>query len=332
MCALATLTGLALAATSVILLVFATTNGNLNKKEPPRTNQKKNLTNLSDTTDDNVQFILFTRQHPPHRIKINDMISLKKSGFNTSNPTKIIIHGFQSSIKEDVFVANKNAYMESGDYNVIGMDWSSLCEFEYLSAVGGARRAGKILAEFLNWLSGTGVALNELHLVGHSLGAHVAGIAGHQIKTGLIGRITGLDPAAPGFREVDPELKLDVKDAKLVDIIHTYIRVLSIAQPMGHIDFYPNGGRWQPGCPDIYDIWQVGESLVCNHARAYYFFAESIRNKHAFKSKRCNSVEEALYGRCHEETEVYMGQAETYKSGLYYIRTRAQPPYSLSNN
>ncbi|KAJ3661871.1 hypothetical protein Zmor_006249 [Zophobas morio] len=198
--------------------------------------------------------IVHVVQHPPHRIKINDMISLKKSGFNTSNPTKIIIHGFQSSIKEDVFVANKNAYMESGDYNVIGMDWSSLCEFEYLSAVGGARRAGKILAEFLNWLSGTGVALNELHLVGHSLGAHVAGIAGHQIKTGLIGRITGLDPAAPGFREVDPELKLDVKDAKLVDIIHTYIRVLSIAQPMGHIDFYPNGGRWQPGCPDIYDI------------------------------------------------------------------------------
>ena len=139
------------------------------------------------------------------------MISLKKSGFNTSNPTKIIIHGFQSSIKEDVFVANKNgsmstskkleanfkskftAYMESGDYNVIGMDSSSLCEFEYLSAVGGARRAGKILAEFLNWLSGTGVALNELHLVGHSLGAHVAGIAGHQIKTGLIGRITGTE-------------------------------------------------------------------------------------------------------------------------------------------
>jgi phospholipase A1 protein A len=71
------------------------------------------------------------------------------------------------------------------------MDWSVLCEFEYLSAINGARKAGKILAEFLNWLFKSGVELEHVHLIGHSLGAHVAGIAGHEIKNGKIGRITG---------------------------------------------------------------------------------------------------------------------------------------------
>ncbi|RZB41610.1 phospholipase A1 member A, partial [Asbolus verrucosus] len=129
--------------------------------------------------------------HSPFILRINDTSGHKNSGFNASNPTKIIIHGFQSGIKEDIFVVNKNAYLDSGDYNVIGMDWSALCEFEYLSAIRGAQQAGKILAEFLDWLFEVGVEMEKIHLVGHSLGAHVAGVAGHEIKNGKIGRITG---------------------------------------------------------------------------------------------------------------------------------------------
>lgn len=81
--------------------------------------------------------------------------------------------------------------METDDFNVIGMDWSMLCEYEYLSAINGARKAGKILKEFVEWLTYNGVDINELHIIGHSLGAHVAGIAGGLIKNGKIGRITG---------------------------------------------------------------------------------------------------------------------------------------------
>lgn len=35
----------------------------------------------------------------------------------------------------------------------------------------------------------TGAQFTDMHLVGHSLGAHIAGYAGHQVKG--IGRITG---------------------------------------------------------------------------------------------------------------------------------------------
>lgn len=60
-------------------------------------------------------------------------------------------------------------------------------------------------------------------------------------------------------------------------------------------------------------LGNISESLQCNHARAYYLFAESIRNPRAFRSKRCKSVDEALVGRCLEDTSVFMGNADSYK-------------------
>lgn len=74
----------------------------------------------------------------------------------------------------------------------------------------------------------------------------------YPIRTLVI--ITGLDPAGPGYSNIPESDRLDAGDAKLVDVIHTFAKVLSLAQPQGHVDFYPNGGRLQPGCPNIYDV------------------------------------------------------------------------------
>ncbi|CAF4034278.1 unnamed protein product [Rotaria sp. Silwood1] len=64
-----------------------------------------------------------------------------------------------------------------------------------------------------------GVNPADFHIVAHSLGAAVAGYAGHRISG--LGRITGLDPASPFFENTDPIVRLDPSDAKFVDIIHT---------------------------------------------------------------------------------------------------------------
>lgn len=61
---------------------------------------------------------------------------------------------------------------------------------------------------------------NDVHLIGHSLGAHTAGYAGEKLS-GNIGRITGLDPAEPYFQGMPSHLRLDYTDARLVDVIHT---------------------------------------------------------------------------------------------------------------
>lgn len=65
--------------------------------------------------------------------------------------------------------------------------------------------------------------------------------------------MVGLDPAGPGFNEAPEWSRLDPGDATIVDIIHTSMQVLSLSHPVGHVDFYPNGGRAQPGCPDIFN-------------------------------------------------------------------------------
>ena len=63
-----------------------------------------------------------------------------------------------------------------------------------------------------------------MHVVGQSLGAHMASYIGSTLKDmglGKLGRITGLDPAGPLFEHTDPLVRLDPEDALFVDAIHT---------------------------------------------------------------------------------------------------------------
>ena len=66
------------------------------------------------------------------------------------------------------------------------------------------------------------------------------------------------------FRE--KSRKLDATDARLVDVIHTdgsqdFMDGFGLLKPIGHIDFFPNGGREQPGCTDIKN------SVVVSHLK-----------------------------------------------------------------
>lgn len=97
--------------------------------------------------------------------------------------------------------------------------------------------------------------LSNFHLVGHSLGAHVAGFAGKAVQNTVganVGRITGLDPAGPLYRLASAENRLASTDADLVVALHTDGGVAGYYSPIGDIDFYANGGfPQQPGCSDI---------------------------------------------------------------------------------
>ena len=58
----------------------------------------------------------------------------------------------------------------------------------------------------------------------------------------------GLDPAGKYFEGENPDTRLDSSDADFVDVIHTDSENNGLAQALGDIDFYPNGGEDQKGC------------------------------------------------------------------------------------
>ena len=69
-----------------------------------------------------------------------------------------------------------------------------------------------------------GARIEDFHIIGHSLGAQIAGYAGERIQkltNRKIGRISGLDPASPLFEDMPTFVRLDPSDAIFVDVIHS---------------------------------------------------------------------------------------------------------------
>lgn len=95
------------------------------------------------------------------------------------------------------------------------------------------------------------------------MGAHVAGNVGESVTSGRLGRITGLDPALPGFNMLASDrTRLDSTDAIFVDVIHSCGGILGFLQPLGNADFYPNAGTAvQPGCCCVPEIMGISTPL-----------------------------------------------------------------------
>ena len=151
------------------------------------------------------------------------------------------------------------------------LDWTRGAATTYTAAVANTELVGRQLGLVLLDAVNLGTRPEDIHVIGFSLGAHVAGCASEILKKKniLLGRITGLDPASPFFRNHlfrEKSRKLDATDARLVDVIHTdgsqdFADGFGLMKPLGHIDFFPNGGREQPGCND------VKNSVVVSHLK-----------------------------------------------------------------
>lgn len=96
--------------------------------------------------------------------------------------------------------------------------------------------------------------------------AHMAGIAGKNVRAGRINTIVGLDPAGSLFSMNQPQERLARDDAAYVEVIHTNGGALGFGfgQPIANIDFFANGGSIQPGCL----------TNACHHMRAVDLFSK----------------------------------------------------------
>jgi lipoprotein lipase len=216
-------------------------------------------------------------------------------------------HGFASNIAERVYFVS--AWMErySKQVNVILVDWAWHANYakSYIWYDWSAKNSidvGSYVGRCMAQLSvEKNIKEDDIHMVGHSLGAHVMGSAGRTFKQKhpsgeAVGRITGLDPAGPRFIKgmLLPPIsvlnfnRLNKNDADFVDIIHSnggfepcyvcFKRRLGNLYQIGHMDFYAGqdelkeAGQFQIGCHDA----------SCSHWRAEGYFLHSIRERNLF--------------------------------------------------
>ncbi|KAH8416382.1 hypothetical protein KR222_001186, partial [Zaprionus bogoriensis] len=271
---------------------------------------------------------------------------------------RVIVHGFGSACPHVWIYEMKTALMAVEDCIVICVDWENGATFpNYVRAAANTRLVGKQLAMLLRHLEQhKGLNLMRTHVIGFSLGAHVSGFAGAELPG--LSRITGLDPAGPLFEAQHPKVRLDSSDAEFVDVIHSNGENLILGglgswQPMGHVDYYPNGGRVQTGCSNLFVgavtdfIWSAqaaedeeGRSL-CNHRRAYKFFIDSVAPRCMFPAFPCANYDDFLKGKCfpcaQDDEDLAEGVPRCGNMGYYadrstgrgqlYLLTREEEPF-----
>lgn len=65
----------------------------------------------------------------------------------------------------------------------------------------------------------------------------------------LFSVFSALDPALPIYEHKNLSERLHMDDAEFVQVIHTCGSFISFEDSLGHVDFYPNGGKFpQPSC------------------------------------------------------------------------------------
>ncbi|BES96796.1 phosphatidylcholine 1-acylhydrolase activity [Nesidiocoris tenuis] len=286
---------------------------------------------------DEIRFALFTKEAPTYgrSFTINSVRTIEDLGFDPSKKTVIIIHGFKANMFSDIIQHTKNALLEYDDVNIIGVDWSYFSpKFfiirGYMSTIAYVEIVGQSVGDMILQLIDLGMNCDNVHLVGHSLGSHVAGLAGRRLKEHhhTAGRITGLDPAGPFYHMVYAKSKLSKDDAQFVDCIHTSV-CFGDRSPMCHADFYPNEEEGyierQPDCnPET--LWKDWWNDY--HSFAHKFFASSINPSHKFKVQPYDCW---LSGKSTRTCPavVQMGYyADPSKWGKFYTKTTDRYPYT----
>ncbi|XP_011185248.2 vitellogenin-2-like [Zeugodacus cucurbitae] len=245
---------------------------------------------------------------------INKKVVIASSGWLTNANTS-----------NDVLEGVGKAYHCRGDTNFLSIDVGRYIQTLYSWSALNTNRIGQLLAIALVNFTEV-VPLENIHLMGHSLGAQIVGATARHY-TRLTGRrlprVTGFDPAGACFDYGQRLSTLSASDAAFVDIIYTNAGIAGQASPTAHANFFVDG-RFpiQNGCYDA----------VCSHQRSWQYYLESVYpgNEYNFLARPCTSLLRLEQGRC-QGAEYPMGFATpTNIQGLYVLKVNAEEPYGMN--
>ncbi|XP_024877206.1 phospholipase A1-like [Temnothorax curvispinosus] len=202
---------------------------------------------------------------------------------DSSQQVAFVTHGFLSSGNTTSF-RELSSQLEQKGYTVFAMDWSQgactdgipIIKFAgYPAAVKNTHEMGQLIASYIECMvKDCGVPLENIILIGHSLGAHISGFAGKEVdKKGLgkIKQIIAADPAKPLFGRNKCEDRLCESDAKCVIVLHT--SPLGISKPIGFLNLQFGEGLIQPGC---------GVDVSCSHSRSISYLTNLLKDNCTF--------------------------------------------------
>lgn len=290
-----------------------------------------------------VKLLLYTRENASCGLRMSHTDLSATPQFNVSRLTTFLIHGYRPTGSPPAWMDKLiQLLLERQDMNLVVVDWNrGAANVNYFKAKDNTVKAGENLTALVKVMQANGVSLSSIHIIGVSLGAHIAGFIGANFNSS-IGRITALDPAGPQFTGTSPEHRLDPTDAQFVDVLHTDIDALGFREALGHIDFYANGGTDQPGCPPT--IFSGGAYFKCDHQRSVFLYMESINRTCQIRAYPCSSYTDFLDGKClnckqfgshgcpifgYDVTET-KDVLQRMKQTKAYFKTNSQPPFCMT--
>uniref|UniRef100_A0A336LE83 CSON009080 protein n=1 Tax=Culicoides sonorensis TaxID=179676 RepID=A0A336LE83_CULSO len=284
-----------------------------NATKPFRTPNASELNYVLLTGDENITFPL-----------TNSIELWRHPSFDPKKKTVVLITGWTTDINETNTAVDllSEAYTARGDTNFVFIDTARYVDTLYAWSAFNTQELGEAIGEGLALLAEL-IPNENIHVIGHSLGAHISGAAGQSFQNHagkLLPRITGLDPANPCFKEGETLQGLMRGDAEFVDIIHTNCGVLGKRDPIGDSDFYPNGVvPLQPGCL----------SITCSHARSYELYAETVYpgKENSLMAKKCNSISALDSGICKSKPIPVGFACPKNVKGNYFFKTSGEKPY-----
>ncbi|XP_050529510.1 lipase member H-like isoform X2 [Daktulosphaira vitifoliae] len=263
------------------------------------------LCSFFSTGTSEVFYTLYTK-NTNRKISIDDN-SLDNANFAKSDYVIIYIHGFGGSYDDIGSLAIRNGYINgTDDHNLILVDYSEVTgKIAKLNVISLAIRyaksvycdlpkVSKKIVDFIVKFLYNHLNIKHVHVIGVSLGAHIAGKIGSLYKktTGnYLDRVTALDPAGPWFKngpQINPEC------AKVVDVIHSNIGYYGYSKPIGTVDIYMNNGVTQPSCiSNLTEVKRFTEQSkinvkFCSHGSSVLYYVASIDNK--LTAKPCDEI------------------------------------------
>ncbi|KAL7306047.1 hypothetical protein TKK_0001510 [Trichogramma kaykai] len=261
-----------------------------------------------------VKFFFSSRKKSDQLYTLDNEFDSQHYDFKPHRRTAVLVHGFLGKIYGDPMRALKRHLLAWQNMNVIIVRWEEVCTnlFCYERAAADTEFVAKQIRLLFKSLDQHFVQKSRIlqenwghvHLIGHSLGAHTVGHAAKLLKheDGFeIDRVTGLDPAEPCFETIGKApLRLSNDSARFVDVIHTAVArsknsAFGLLEPLGHADFYVNGGGPQPDCNKltIFKVFRKQRTMtdlsyhklfpfalnggICDHFHSVIVFIESVK-------------------------------------------------------